>query len=831
MNKGFGFRVSGFGFPPKAALLPLLLLLPTAAAADAWPPVALPSARDVELSGPIGDDLKRGVDRLALAPYTVPWLLADISFAEKRIFTNYSGDVSGRFLELAALTSPSDKFVPATLQPVLEQALRFQKPDGHFGTDFDLAKRFESNTTQKFAPLPMFWGNGRIIVGLIAVAQERNRADYLDAARKLGDYYVSGAEQMLAPAREKEYRATGTYGDSYVCDYFPAIEGLALLYRATRDERYLKVAQRMAEFFKKFDALPIDHSHGNLCAWRGHLLLYELTGERAYLDAARAKWEAAVNGGFIWPIGGIGEHWHVSYQVTEACSESDWLRFNLDLWRFTGEGRYLDMAERVLRNQYRINQCPNGGFGSRHLEADAAGPFAVKPKIEEWNFCCSFHGPLGLHFLKPYLAAGSERGVFIAFPLDFTAKVKTGGRTALVTVKTEVEAKTGLWRVEVQVAPEGAEPLHTVLHIRVPDWASIADVQTPGKQLKANQQSGTLSIEHDFKASEKTIVLLRPAIRLEARRFKPVIPEHGKIARLKDVAILSGPHVLFATPVGGSGRPVLLATADAKGNMSFPIIDDGAPATIVLPSLDTAEADIAAALESAPIVRLRPWGAFSVKQRAPFMCNLVVVPAASLDAKRLEALAARARDTATAPSGPHFGEDLEKKRELWPDVTGWTFKPEGILVAGGDTGLMNGEGFKDYRFEFDLVLPPEGQGIAGWIVRARDADNCVMYQLQSADSPYSAPQYKTKPNTLRPHLRRNGQWEVLDPLPLPKEIRRGEAHHILVDCRGESVEVQVDGAKVHAMRVPEHREGAVGFRASAPAEQGLYGKIALRKLE
>ena len=71
-----------------------------------------------------------------------------------------------------------------------------------------------------------------------------------------------------------------------------------MLYRATKDDRYLKQAQRMAEFFTKFDALPIDHSHGNLSAWRGILQLYEITGDRKYLDRARAKWDLAVKGGY-----------------------------------------------------------------------------------------------------------------------------------------------------------------------------------------------------------------------------------------------------------------------------------------------------------------------------------------------------------------------------------------------------------------------------------------------------------------------------------------------------------------------------------------------------
>jgi DUF1680 family protein len=605
------------------------------AIADAWSPVVLPSPRDVELSGAIGENLKLGIARLSLPPYAATWLMADVSFSEERRFTNYSGDVSGRFLELATLTSERDRLTPPSLQPVLDRIPKFQKPDGHFGKDFDLSQRFQPNTSDKFAPLPMFWGNARMLVGLVAAAQEHGRAEFLEAAKRLGDFYVASADLMLSPAREKEYRSTGTSGDGYVCDYFPAMEGLTLLYRATKEERYLKTARRMADFFKEFDALPIDHSHGNLCAWRGYLLLYERTGDRTYLDAARAKWDAAVNGGFVWPLGGVGEHWHVNYAVTEACSESDWLRFNLELWRFTGETRYLDMAERVVHNQYRINQCANGGFGSRQLESDGAGPFAITAKLDEWDFCCSFHGPLGLHFLKSYLAAGSERGFFVNFPLDFTAKVKTAGRTVVVAVKTNEKVKTGLWRMEIQATPDDtAAPLHAVLHIRIPDWASIAEVQTPGKQLKAEPQSGVLSIEHDFKADETTVVVLRPKIRLEARRFQCLVPERGKTMRLKDVAILSGPHVLFATSASSSGRPTLLATSDAQGNLSFPVMDESGLTTVVLPSVDAGEAEIAASLRSAPKMRLRPWGTFTVERRAPFMYNVIVVPSGSFRAKQ-----------------------------------------------------------------------------------------------------------------------------------------------------------------------------------------------------
>lgn len=78
----------------------------SAEAAGPWPPVALAKARDVELRGPLGDALRRGVARIDMAPYTVAWILADLSFEVDRRYTNFSGDVSGRFVELATLTSP-----------------------------------------------------------------------------------------------------------------------------------------------------------------------------------------------------------------------------------------------------------------------------------------------------------------------------------------------------------------------------------------------------------------------------------------------------------------------------------------------------------------------------------------------------------------------------------------------------------------------------------------------------------------------------------------------------------------------------------------------------
>jgi beta-L-arabinofuranosidase (glycosyl hydrolase family 127)/glycosyl hydrolase family 127 (putative beta-L-arabinofuranosidase) len=806
-------------------LLPLLALSARMPAAEPapWPTVTLLAPRDVEWSGPFADALKKGVARLAAEPFTAEWLLADVSFKMDRIFTNYSGDASGRFIELAALTSQPGHPSPAALAPVLAQIASFQKADGHFGVEVDLKKPLAKAS----APIPMLWGNARLLVGLVTAARETGDAGLLAAARKLGDFYVASAGDLSSPSREADYRSSGTYGDGYTCCYFPAIESLALLHRATGEARYLEQARRMADLFFRMDVLPVDHSHGNLCAWRGVLELFGSTGERAYLERARAKWEAAMAGGFVWPLGGIGEHWMVFFEGDEGCSESDWLRFNLDLWRYTGETRYLDVAERLLWNQYLENQTPNGGYGMRHFDGDGAGPLATRGAVDEWPFCCSFHGPLGLHFLEGYLAAVSEQGVFVNFPFDFTAPLKIAGRPAVLSVRTERD-RSGGPVLEIELAPrDGPAPLRTALRLRMPSWADRAVEIRNGSPRPLEAKGGYLVFEREFRTGEKIAVALgRKGLRIEDRRMREVQASAGEVTRLREVCLAAGPDILGAIPSPASGRPTLIVKLGRGG---IELLAPPVPATAEAPSVDLANDRLVDLIAASRPVSVRPLREIRSRRRAAFVFDLIVAPESRI-APAEDRFAKRAGEAATAAQGPYFGDGLEKSADLWNGSAGWKFAPEGLLVSGGDVGLLDGEGYQDYRYEFDLTLPAEGQGISGWVARAQSGGDCLMFQIQSADSTLDAPEFKTRPNTLRPHVRRHGAWEIADPVPLSREVRRGETHRVAIECRGDKVEVFIDGQRAWSGGDSGLRSGPVGFRASGPAEQGLFRNVSLRKL-
>jgi hypothetical protein len=273
-----------------------------------------------------------------------------------------------------------------------------------------------------------------------------------------------------------------------------------------------------------------------------------------------------------------------------------------------------------------------------------------------------------------------------------------------------------------------------------------------------------------------------------------------------------------------------LATVDGKGRLDLLRESQGGFISVSLAHTNATEAEVLAALESARPVTLQAWPVPPSRRRVAFAYNLVVVPADSIPAATGSKFAERLTAANEPAAGPRYGTNLDAQARFWPEAPGWRFTPQGILITGGDVGLIEGGGYEDYCFEFDLTLPEEGQGITGWIVRAQSESDCLMFQIQSADSPYRAPEFKTRPNTLRPHVRRWEGWAIADPVPLAKEIHRGETHHIATECRGSRIAVFVDGEKVHEQSDAGLRRGSVGFRVAGPGEQGRFQNITLRKL-
>src|SRR5688500_12641878 len=137
-----------------------------AMAAVARPGIAAP-ARGVAPAGWLGRRMALAERRLlepGFPTFSQRFVLADVTLdpTYPRLYDRFSGDISGRYLEaLSTMDTPSAR---ARLAPLVPALLAQQRADGRFG---DEALRFTATDVGR-DQMALLWGNGRLLVGLLA---------------------------------------------------------------------------------------------------------------------------------------------------------------------------------------------------------------------------------------------------------------------------------------------------------------------------------------------------------------------------------------------------------------------------------------------------------------------------------------------------------------------------------------------------------------------------------------------------------------------------------------------------------------------------------------
>ncbi|MDO5309647.1 MAG: glycoside hydrolase family 127 protein [Planctomycetia bacterium] len=531
-------------------------------------------SNNVGLGGFFGMRYEKSLKRLCDAPIDkVDFVLDDVNFNQKRRFYNYSGDISGRYIEVASLASTKEKPTTPILREIIDEIVQYQQPDGHFGREVDWNKPIDvASSTDQSLEMPILWGNGRLMLGLFAAYERFGDEKALAAAEKMADFYVNVVSKRFCdPNRMDEYKQTAKgYAAAYVTCVFHGIEGLVRAYRLTARQEYLDCAVQMADFHEEFDVLPVGHSHGSISAHEALVMLYEETKDKKYLDRVTSRWEHVVYDGFLFPAGGVCENFIVKGHSDEGCSEADWLRLNLMIWRNTGDTKYLDFAEKMLYNEYQMNQWHTGGFGHRYMIADDDGCFAWGERYAESYWCCSYHGPLGYYELKEYLAVGqwdadAQRAIiYYNFPLDFSTPLTINNQKFNVLSKA-LEAAPGVpEKVAIKVqAPDDAK---LTLALRIPEWASNLEVIAQGSRVKEVKNSYAFI---DVDPNQEIVVEYRAVPFLEDRRFhKLPTPKTNDV--VNQCVLRYGPYVLAARENDDAKIRDLTLQIDAQGVIQLP---------------------------------------------------------------------------------------------------------------------------------------------------------------------------------------------------------------------------------------------------------------------
>ena len=478
----------------------------------------------------LGARLDHAIQRLHHHPFSPLFICSDVSFEMPRIFNDFSGDISGRYIELFALLGQLGRPTP-DLENIVRRTLGHQQPEGYFGAS-GFSKSVIGDKETK-----IFWGNGRLLIGLLEYYRLTKAPDILEAARRMGEFFldcgIHASTGSVGQAVDQDGGAAG-----FATTFCSCIEGVARLYEELGDPRFLEMARGMSDLLpENFDGF---HSHGRLTALRGMLQLARGTQDAALRSRVVRQWEAIATD-HVTCLGGLREHFGHSCDRDEACSVADWVMLSLQLFEATGEARYVDAAEHGLLNHLLTNQFANGGFGHHEFQLDkvAGQDFPLLSGIgrvgTEAYWCCSFHGPRALVECARHLAASPSPDQ-ICINHYFPAQLAGRG------CRFRLEADPYLRSAALTVLEAPAEPL--TLRLRVPGWADDFSISVnarsgaqPVPAVRTTDQY--MEVSRAWQTGDQIRVQLHPG--LHVRAVTP-LAEHAQ-TREKD-ALFLGPFLL-----------------------------------------------------------------------------------------------------------------------------------------------------------------------------------------------------------------------------------------------------------------------------------------------
>ncbi|MBP5274464.1 MAG: glycoside hydrolase family 127 protein [Abditibacteriota bacterium] len=306
--------------------------------------------------------------------------------------------------------------------------------------------------------------------------------------RKLADFFLTDT------ADYSEYRA--------IC----CLEIMLWLYEKTGDRRLLNKAEKAYDMFQtrgydssiakmQSDIPSHEHgvSHNEMCKMAA--VMYEYTGERAYLDAVEnefrklAKYSIMVNGVISSSEGIKGKD---SLASNETCNVTDQMWALSKLLRASGRPLYADMIERICFNALpgcvlndfgglQYFSCPNQILADAHsnhnemFKSHTWMSYRPKPGTE----CCSGNVHRAMPcYISEMWAENAEGGVFAAL---YGASEYTARNGAVITEDTD-------YPFDETVSFSVKAPAEFDLYLRIPGWCSAPELTVNGQA--ANTEKG-----------------------------------------------------------------------------------------------------------------------------------------------------------------------------------------------------------------------------------------------------------------------------------------------------------------------------------------------------
>jgi uncharacterized protein len=440
-----------------------------------------------------------------------------------------------------ALQSGDRPELRATTEKVIDVIVAAQKPNGYLNTYYVDDRASQSMLPQTQTTGHELYDIGHMLQG--AIAYYRATGD-----RKLLDAGIRFVDDFLIP----------NYGPAplkAIVSGHPEIEmGLIELYRITGDKRQLDLAgyilhgddrislppQRTIYMFSgtPFTARTKLEGHAvrAMYACCGATDYYLETGDPAYWKTLNTLWDD-MTGTKMYVTGGVGsraagEAFGDSYELPnyraygESCAAIGNMMWNWRMLAASGDAKFTDVIERALYNGINSGMSLDGTLYCYR------NPLAFDPSSGEkirnpWydTTCCPPNLERTFASLPGYFYNTSEDGIYLHLfdnsVLDWHLENGTGLK---VTQKTNYP-----WNGAVEISVSPAEPSEFVFYLRIPGWASRAEVAINGKPQLGAIPGKYMALRRKWFAGD--VITFQTEMTAQALEANPrVVEDEGRVA-------------------------------------------------------------------------------------------------------------------------------------------------------------------------------------------------------------------------------------------------------------------------------------------------------------
>lgn len=470
--------------------------------------------------------------------------------------------IEGASYSLALRPDPQ---LASTLDAIIRKVAAAQEPDGYLYTARTLGVNDDFTGPTRWSNLRQsheLYNAGHLYEAAVAHSQATGRHELLDIARRNADlicrtFGPGAAQRHDVPGHEeieiglvKLYRATGEARYLQLARYFVDQRGR----EAGRGSRYGEYAQDHAPLIEQREA--VGHAVRAGYFYAGVADIAALTGEPGYAAAIDRLWQDIVSRK-MHLTGGIGarrdgEAFGGAYDLPnesaylETCAAIANALFNYRMFLLHGDGRYIDVLERVLYNGFLSGVGWSGDvfFYPNPLACDGRTPFnqGTLGRAAWFNCaCCPVNVVRFLPSIPGFAYAVQGDSVFVNLYAAGRAKIDVAGQTVRLTQETDYP-----WDGRIRLRVEPAHSAAFAIRLRIPDWVEGRPVPSDlyryldaskqpwtltcnGQRLSTDVVSGYATVQRTWSAGDTIELNLPMAIRRVVANER-VAADRGRVA-------------------------------------------------------------------------------------------------------------------------------------------------------------------------------------------------------------------------------------------------------------------------------------------------------------